>query len=184
MGGTASLQQLEILFGHLFLNVCAQIYIGNEEYVFCGNGAAYPDGGRACDAHVGHRFELRSGIDVGHGNDPTAAVVQLAQDSTGPVGRRHEGHGAVGVRGGQMHLLTGLGQQGGGFSHEKDAAEDNMLGRDVRYAAGQFQRVAGNVAVTHHGVILVVVAHDAESGAEPGFEGGDGGSSVVHGKFP
>ena len=77
-------------------------------------------------------------------------------------------------------MLAGLGQQGGRFAHEIDAAKDNVFGRHRGHPAGQFQRIAGDVAVTHHSVILVVVPHNTEACAQTLLEARDGGVQIFH----
>ena len=73
-----------------------------------------------------------------------------------------------------MDALARPGQQRGGLSHEVHAAKDNVGGVHIGNAAGQLQRVAHNVAMAHHGVILVMVPHDAELRPELLFDGGNG----------
>ena len=65
-----------------------------------------------------------------------------------------------------MHGLPRFGQQSRRFAHEKNAAEDNMLRVHVGHATGQLQRVAGDVAVGHHRVALIMMAHDADPRAQ------------------
>ena len=80
-----------------------------------------------------------------------------------------------------MHGLARLGEQGCGFAHEKDSAEDNVLRVHAGHAAGQLQGVAGDVAVGHHRVVLIMMAHDAEPVAQLFLKRRHGGGDVVHG---
>ena len=60
-------------------------------------------------------------------------------------------------------------------------AEDNVLRVHAGHAAGQFQGVAGDVAVGHHRVVLIMMAHDAEPVAQLFLKRRHGGGDVVHG---
>ncbi len=127
-----------------------------------------------------HGLERQGGVDVGQGHDAAARGAQLLQHAPGQARRGHERHHAVGVRRGQMHGLPWFGQQGRGLAHEKNPAEDNVFRVHARHAAGQLQRVAGDVAVGRHRVALIMVAHDAEPLTQLCFQRRHGGGDLVH----
>ena len=64
----------------------------------------------------------------------------------------------------------------GGFGHEMDAAENNVLGMlERRGVAGKLEGIADNVGKANDVVLLVVVAEDDEFFGEFGFALGDAG---------
>jgi hypothetical protein len=79
-----------------------------------------------------------------------------------------------------MYRLSFPGKQGGGFSHEIHAAQDDVRRVNVRHAAGKFQRVAGNVAMGDNRVVLVMMPHDAEIPSQFLSDGVNGIGGDVH----
>ena len=98
--------------------------------------------------------------------------------------RRHLRHEAVRVQAWQIDGLPRLGQERGGFAHKIDTAKNNEIRVNLGHAPGQLQRIARDVAVLHHGVILVVVAHDAEFVAQLSLDSLNFGTDILHGLFP
>ena len=117
-----------------------------------------------------HGLDRQRSVDVGERDQLAARGGEAAEYAIEQPGGGHLGHHAVGGMVGQEHLLAFAGEQGGGFRHEVDAAEDDVVRGDAGDAPGQFEGVAADVAVLDGGFLLVVVADDGQPAAEFGAE--------------
>ena len=83
-----------------------------------------------------------------------------------------------------MHALAGFGKQSGRFTHKVHTAKNDVGRLDAGNAPGKLKRITGDVAVAHDGIVLVVVAHNAQIRAQLFFQGCDGCACILHSMVP
>jgi hypothetical protein len=134
-------------------------------------------------------FEGGGGVHVGDGDEGEAGggAAGFVDDVPGVFDifeLGHVGHGAAGAHVGKEDVLVVAGEDVGGFGHEVDAAEDDVLGLgELGGFAGELEGVADDVGEADDIILLVVVAEDDEAVAKLGFAGGDAVDEVALGEL-
>ena len=134
-------------------------------------------------------FEVGGGVHVGDGDEGGVGggAAGLLVDLPGvfdvlEVG--HIGHGAASAQIGEDDLLVIGGEDVGGFGHEVDAAEDDVLSvGEFGGFAGELEGIADDIGEADDVVLLVMVAEDDEAVAELGFARGDAFNDRGSGKL-
>ena len=170
--------------------IVAQMPVGQKKHaVALIQSPAHHDFGIGRGAHraakfAHHGLEGQIGIHIGQRYDLAPHGCQLLQHLAGKGGWRLSRHKAVGVQTWQVHALTGFGKQSGRFAHKIHTAKNDVGRLDAGNAPGQLERIAGDVAVAHDGVVLVVVAHDAQIRAQLLFQACDGCACILDSMIP
>ncbi len=187
VSGRADVEDVGVASGEAELagRVAGQILVGEEQHaVTLPEGPVhhlFRVGGGAHRAAVAshHGLDRQRGVDVGERHQMAPGGGEALQHPVEQGGGGHLRHDAVRAVIGQEHLLAFAGEQGGGFRHEVDAAENDEIGIDAGNAPGEFEGVAADVAVPDGFFLFVMVPHDGQPAAERGAKFLDAGGIVL-----
>lgn len=145
MHRTMPAREIKVLFRDFFLHPTAEIFIGDEQNVFVGQGADDLHRVGGSHAHVRKPFERRRGIDVADDGQ----IGHLCTQAGDLFGARHVRHGAVRTLVGEQYP-PGRIEDLRALPHEPHPAEnDGLLFRIGRYL-GKIEGIAHTIGDRLH----------------------------------